>query len=452
MIGKLQLSALIVLISLQTVLAQTIPGICNWDRCKKAAVVLTFDDWSPGIFPVASPALKSKSLTGTFFMVTRNIASWNRDWPDVRTLLGDGNEIANHTFSHPTLTIPNSQYKANPSDPNITNYPDVAAQLKGEIRDPKATLEQNLTNTKILTFAYPQGTYSQQVLDSVKKNGHICARGVTPPSGIYYNYNFASTNNDYYDIKTYPMSSSVTLNTFTGQVNNVINGGGLLTFLYHSLDNGSIFNDSWYSQVQQSALLNQLDTLVRKQKKIWVTTLVQAVKYHKQRNSATLTEVNSPSAGQWILNLTDTLSNNSIYNQPLSIQLKMNGVNYGAVTQNNIALKIDSIYNDTIQFKAVPDAGSIRLSVVTEVENNTITSKDFMVSPVPSNGILNIQSAKVLDQAEVSLTDMTGKVVYNQNSIGRNGTQLDFSSFEKGVYYLRIIHKDGVFSQKVIFN
>ena len=127
-----------------------------------------------------------------------------------------------------------------------------------------------------MTFAYPQGTYNQQVLDSVKKNGHICARGVSPASGVYYTYNFVTTNDDYYNLRTYAMSSSVSLNTFTGEINNVINGGGLLTYLYHSLDNGTAYGDNWFSQVQQSALLNQLDTLVRKQKKIWITTLVQA--------------------------------------------------------------------------------------------------------------------------------------------------------------------------------
>jgi chitin deacetylase len=177
-------------------------------------------------------------------------------------------------------------------------------------------------------------------MDSVIANGHICARGVTPPTN--FTYNFISQPSDYYNLPTYPMSNSVTLAQFFGQIQNVINGGGFLSFLYHSLDSPTL-PDTWYSQVEVPEFELQMDTLVSVRKQIWITTMMQAIKYHKEKNCATLSQVQAPNGSTWVLNLTDTLSNNSVYNQPLSLKLKMNGVAYTSVQQNGTALTIDSI-------------------------------------------------------------------------------------------------------------
>jgi peptidoglycan/xylan/chitin deacetylase (PgdA/CDA1 family) len=73
-----------------------IGAICKWDNDRSAAVVLTFDDWTPGQYPVAAPDLKSRNLTGTFFPVLSNIGPWNHDWPDLATMVSSGNEMGNH--------------------------------------------------------------------------------------------------------------------------------------------------------------------------------------------------------------------------------------------------------------------------------------------------------------------------------------------------------------------
>ena len=36
--------------------------VCKWNDDKKAAVVLTFDDWSPGQYPVAVPELSARGV------------------------------------------------------------------------------------------------------------------------------------------------------------------------------------------------------------------------------------------------------------------------------------------------------------------------------------------------------------------------------------------------------
>ena len=107
----------------------------------------------------------------------------------------------------------------------------------------------------------------------------------------------------------------------------------------------------------------QLDTLVSYQNKVWITTYSNALKYHRERKCASLVEIQPANGSQWIVNLTDTLSNNETYNQPLTIQLKMDGVNYDMISQNGTLIVIDAIYNDTIMFRAIPDGGNIILGI-----------------------------------------------------------------------------------------
>jgi cellulose synthase/poly-beta-1,6-N-acetylglucosamine synthase-like glycosyltransferase/peptidoglycan/xylan/chitin deacetylase (PgdA/CDA1 family) len=68
----------------------------------KKKIALTFDDgpdeeWTPRILDI----LKEKHVTGTFFVIGGNAEAY----PGIVTQeLADGNEIGNHTFTHPNLT------------------------------------------------------------------------------------------------------------------------------------------------------------------------------------------------------------------------------------------------------------------------------------------------------------------------------------------------------------
>ncbi len=335
--------------------------ICNWKDDKKASVVLTFDDWSPGHYPVVVPELNSRGLKGTFYLSLTSVASWNHDWPSVNNTANAGHEIANHAVNHPNLL-------------SLT-----AAELNTQIRGAKNTIDQNVTGQEVLTFAYPFGAGAGatakdiQVRDTIKASGHIAARGVEGPSGVHYTYNFASTADDYYKIHAYGMTSSTTLNAYAAEVHATIEGGGMLVYLYHSVDDAAgSHGDSWYETVLQTSLQQQLDTLVKLQDDIWITTFLKSVKYHKERKSATLSQVQAPDGSVWIVELKDTLSNNTIYNEPLTIKLKRNGVAYTNVVQNGNTLVYTTI-GDTIQFDAVPDGGEIVLSTTVLPENESPT-------------------------------------------------------------------------------
>jgi peptidoglycan/xylan/chitin deacetylase (PgdA/CDA1 family) len=424
-----------------------VPGkICPWQDDKKGAVVLTFDDWTPGQFPIATPELKSRNMNATFFIITNNVASWNYPWPDVLVEITNGNEIGNHTYTHPYLSQLNTWATTAPIPP----YPDLTSQITREVGGAKKTLEQNISTQQILTFAYPFGDFNTQVVDSVIADGHICARGVIPPSN--FSYDFAVNPSDYYNLNTFPMSTSVSLNSFFGQIQNVINGGGLLTFLYHSLDNGTEYNDNWYSQVQQSAFEQQLDTLASVKNQVWITTLMQAIKYHKEKRCASLSQI-SLNNSQWILNLTDTLSNNAVYNQPLSLKLYTNGVTYGSIMQNGVSIKIDSESNDTIMFRAVPDAGLITLTVgtYTALKASGSETKDIVISPIPTNGVLTIKTTCLFSSPTITFFDAMGRKVYQERMQSQTDSYtIDMAGYDAGVYYLQLTSLEGTFVKKVI--
>lgn len=170
-------SVLISIISSNASSAQ-IGKICNWDFGKMATIVLTFNDWLPGHYPVVVPELRNRDLVATFFPIITGIASWNHPWPDVDMTTSYGNEIGNHTN-----------------------------------------------------------------------------------------------------------------------------------------------NDNWYARVLEDSLQKQLDVLVSVKDKTKVTTLGKAIKYHREARCAQLTEISAFDGEQWVVNLTDTLSVNSLYNQPLSVKL-----------------------------------------------------------------------------------------------------------------------------------
>jgi hypothetical protein len=63
---------------------------------------------------------------------------------------------------------------------------------------------------------------------------------------------------------------------------------------------------------------------------------------------------------------------------------------------------------------------------------------DLNVFPNPSSASLNVSfNIENNENAQLSIVDMTGKVVYNEN-VADGRTQINISALNSGVYYLRI--------------
>lgn len=374
-------------------------AIANWSGNKKAAVVLSFDDWSNGHPKIAVPQLEKRNLVGTFNITTDFVSNW----VSIQQAFDNGNEIANHSKSHPDIS------KMDPAD------------FYKEISQPEEFIESKINGLAISTFAYPFGTFNTALIDTLKAQGYVGSRGVYGSSGNY-TYNFAPNENDYFNILTYGMSESVTEYSFTKQITNIIHGGGLLTYLYHSLNSPTV-TDNNYAAVPEYKFEKQLDSLLAYQDQIWITTFSNALKYHKEKNSAKLFEISAPTDSLWELNLTDTLSANDIYNQPLSILLPLNGKHFDMIKQGDTHIIIDAIHGDTLLFKAVPDGGTIQLI-------NTAIETSMQVSPQNFHNSTNVEIA-----VEVQVTSDLNAIVSAKIDLSPfGGTLEDMVSEGNGLY------------------
>lgn len=331
--------------------ASAIGGICKWDSNKQAAVVLTFDDWTPGQFPIVVPQLRKSDLVATFFPIESNIEKSEYSWKALQSVVKQGNEIGNHSATHPDLT------KLTP------------AQLHDEIAETKHRIDQNVPQQTLVSFAYPYGAgagYSdaeKQVIDSIRKSGHIGARSVWRMSN--YSYDFAQTDDDYYRTQIYGMNERTTNAQFQAEVDKVIAGGGLLTFLYHSVDDEmNSHNDTWYAQVKQDSLHVQFQYLKKNQGNLWVTTYGRAIAYHREAHCASLTAKKVKGDIEYSLTITDknflTIVPPSCF-VPLTILIYANGNAVNAVTQADKPLEIVSKTADYIILKAMPNGGVIKI-------------------------------------------------------------------------------------------
>ncbi|MBP5582382.1 MAG: polysaccharide deacetylase family protein [Bacteroidales bacterium] len=323
---------------------KNVGGICKWDYNKKAAVVLTFDDWTPGQFPLVVPALKQFKMVATFFPLTNNIEKSDFGWKSAQKTVENGNELGNHTLTHPDIT-------------KLTDE-----KLEKEVGEPLLQIEKNVPNNAVISFAYPYGAgaENQHSIEYLRSKGFVGARSVWGMSD--YSYNFVKEDDDYYRIHIFGMNEKTSNTQFYAEVQSVIAGGGLLTFLYHSVDDDlNSYHDNWFAQVKLDSLKEQLRFLKSNKNDVWVTTFGNAVLYHREANCAKLKENKSNVAGERHFSLYIENSNfkklvPQILVVPLSIIVlkTQDEGTYTSVTQNGQELPIDGQTDSYIQFRAIP--------------------------------------------------------------------------------------------------
>lgn len=336
---KVSIVGLFVLIIIQVSFAQVNYEIAPWHNQKKAAVVLTFDDWTTDHPSFVIPELLKRELTGTFYV------NEMRSFTSVKNAYEKGIEIGNHTKSHPDLTKKDDQ------------------ALKIQIEDFDIKLNKELNRTQTATFAYPFGTgvensEKELKIRAILAKKFVAARGVYPiqnKDDIALTYDFAKTEDDYYKLKVGPVSDGI--KNYMERVSWVEEKGGMLVHMYHGTMKGL------YDVVPENDFKEQLDSL-KAHKKLWITSLEQAVKYHRERKTAVLKEVSVPKNNQWILQLHDELANDT-YQQELTIVL---GLPKEATSVTKIMQGSTSLdfwwEGEKVVFNAIPDNGNITLSLL----------------------------------------------------------------------------------------
>lgn len=387
--------------------------------------MLTYDDWLEGHGGIVINELIAKNMVGTMYVVTNN--SWRSGgYITMQNAVNHGIEIGNHTVSHQNLT-----------SISFNN-------AKNEITNAYNLISSNVTNQKCITFAYPYGAVNPNVIDYVAKT-NIAARGV---NGRWYwnnqwRYDFTNPSKisnavykPYYEITTYSVSNATSILNISTELDNAVSNGGLITFLFHEIYNTSIGNASGFNAVTESyhaQILNHLQTYSN----VWNATLSDAIKYHKERNSATLSTI-SESNTLLTLNLTDTLYNNSIYNHPLTIDLKLSS-SIDSIVQNGKKINNYSFNNDTLTFNAIPDGGYIEIykATTTSIASNQNSSfvKEIYPNPAKNNITLMLHFQ---DETEVKMTvfNELGQDIHHHSGTfkGVGAINIDCSTFSAGLY------------------
>jgi len=119
------------------------------------------------------------------------------------------------------------------------------------------------------------------------------------------------------------------------------------------------------------------------------------------------------------------------------------GSTYGDVDGVGTAVKLRPsgvcFATDNVIYIADEGNGKVKkmTGLVLGVSQNSISDFDFKWYPNPAINTITLEVPLPVSNAEVSITDITGKIIHSQTVLSSVST-LDISSFQKGVYFLTI--------------
>jgi hypothetical protein len=259
--------------------------------------------------------------------VTGDIGDYSPGWASWINAANAGHEIGSHTVTHPDLTSLSS------------------TQAQSELAGAQAAIDAQILSQKCLSLAYPYGAVNGTVA-SIAQNLYIASRGIS-----------CGLNGEPYDFSNVRACSPDDGDDIYAQADAAEQQGKWLVTFIHSLDGGRDCWGSWEIDMWTT----YLDYL--KVKNLWVGTFGAAVKYIKERTSATLSVLTS-SSDQMVLNLTDALDD-AIYDQPLTIRSEVpsDWVTV-SVQQGSSNISVNTTLEGTtrvVYYNAVPDRGLITL-------------------------------------------------------------------------------------------
>lgn len=236
----------------------------NWNG-KKCAVVLTYDDALNVHLDKVIPALDGFGLKGTFYVVASSpvVADRLEEW---RKAAKNGHELGNHTFNHPCDgSLPGREWVGPETD--LSRY-----TVERAVNEIKATntLLYAIDGKKERTFAYPCGDFTiggKPYYDLVKDD-FVGARGV---QSAFLNAKSVNLS----DINAFGHDGS-TAQTMIAQIEEAEKAGSFIVFLFHGVGGEHPMN------VEESEHQKLLDYLKKREKDIWVATMVDVAKYIKK--------------------------------------------------------------------------------------------------------------------------------------------------------------------------
>jgi hypothetical protein len=173
-------------------------------------------------------------------------------------------------------------------------------------------------------MAYPNGSGQDNgakdlLVRNILRRYFIGARATQiKPSRINeYLWDTPFTNDSYYRVNSPMITDGFSVANFKSDLDEAILKGGWYCPTYHGIETGWVIT-------AKALFTSHMDEVVKKRDQLWIATFRDVVAYHRERNSATLSVIKETNR-KWRLLLIDTLSNNKVYNMPLTYKLKSLG-------------------------------------------------------------------------------------------------------------------------------
>ncbi len=152
-------------------------GFYKENEKDRRTIPLTFDDGYLDNYTEAFPILLELGFTATFFVtaefIEHRMIPWHKkpgqgeamSWGNLREMARAGMRVGSHTLSHSRLSeIP-------------------AAEAMRELVESRVMIEQCL-GAQVLSFAYPSGDFTKEVMGMVPEAGYAMAAALALPPGL----------------------------------------------------------------------------------------------------------------------------------------------------------------------------------------------------------------------------------------------------------------------------
>ena len=302
----------------------------TWQGFRTAAISFTFDDNCSNQYAIAVPMFNAKGLKITLFTVT----SWVSDWSNVQDAAAAGHEIASHTVTHANLG-------------GVT-----AVQLTNELLNSQTTINAQIPGQQCVTVAYPNCVEPSDAVTATYYIGaRTCSGSIIP-----------SSPGNFMSLSSYVCGSLGSINSlasFINTGNSAANTKGWGVFLIHGID-----NDGGYSPLASATLQATVDYFSTNQNRYWIQTFGNVVRYIRERNASTVTQIASNDTTLTV-QVTNTL-NSAIYSFPITLRRPV-PTNWlaAAVSQNGQPVGFQNFVLNTtnyVMFDVVPNGGDVVIS------------------------------------------------------------------------------------------
>ncbi len=325
-------------------------SISPWFGFKKAACSLTFDDGTLDHYFIAFPELEKRNMKATFFLITKYLKRclWMDSqikrrlfsWDQAREMFNSGHEIGSHSKSHKDLTKRGTS-------------------IKKELRDSFLKIRKEIPLQKGLTFSWPYWR-SNEECEEIAAQYYISARSGTGKMKDNTGKNGADPHSNpinFFAVNSVCMGLGEIDRTWQEDCERVISEGGWFVVCFHGIDDGRVAKEWLGWRAMPISQFREILGFIG-DRDFWIAPFGTVSRYIHERDSAVLYLVES-SENYFFLLLEDGLDD-SIYNQPLSISIKL-PVKWDSVliVQNDRLLRHNNSEDGYIQFDALPDGSEI---------------------------------------------------------------------------------------------